>query len=61
MVFLGDHSFKIPFVRSYGFVKKGETLATIGSSNFLEIGINQGNAAKKLKIKEDTSVKILFS
>jgi len=61
MVFLGDHSLKIPFVRSYGFVNKKDCLATIGSSNFLEIGINQGNAAKKLKVKEDTAVKILFS
>jgi len=49
------------FVKSYGFAKKGQLLATIGSNNFLEISINQGNAAKKLDLKPDDEVKILFS
>jgi len=38
---VGKNTVEIPFVRSYGFVKKGEMLATIGSSNFFEISINQ--------------------
>ena len=42
-------------------VKKDETLATIGSSNYLEISINQGNAAKKLGVKPDDEIKILYS
>ena len=33
---------------------------TIGSQNFLEIGMNQGNAAKKLSIKNDDEVTIQF-
>ena len=61
MVFIGEKCTEIPFVKSYGFVKKREMLATIGSSNLLEIGINQGNAAKKLSIKEDDKVEILFA
>jgi hypothetical protein len=60
MIFIGDHSVEIPFIRSYGFTKKGQLLATVGGSNFFEIGVNQGNAAKKLKVKEDDSVKLLF-
>ena len=48
MFFIGNKSKEMPFVKSYGFVKKGQILATIGSSNLLEIGVNQGNAAKKL-------------
>jgi len=56
-----DRDLKIQFVKSYGFVKKSELLATIGSSNLLEIALNQGNAAKKLGIKPDDEVKILFS
>jgi S-adenosylmethionine hydrolase len=60
MVFVGEKNIEIPFVRSYGFVKKREMLTTIGSNNFLEISINQGNAAKKLSVKEDDKVKILF-
>ena len=61
MVFIGEKCIEIPFVKSYGFVKKREMLVTIGSSNFLEIGINQGNVAKKLSIKEDDKVEILFA
>jgi S-adenosylmethionine hydrolase len=52
---------KIPFVKTYSSVKKGGTLATIGSSNLLEISVNQGNAEKKLKIKTGDKIKILFS
>lgn len=61
MLFLGDKRLEIPFVKSYNFVKKGELLATIGSSNLLEISLNQGNAAKKLQVKPDEDIKILFS
>ena len=60
MVFIGDKKQPMKIVKSYSFVKKGEILATIGSSNFLEIGINQGNAAKKLGVKPDDPIKILF-
>jgi hypothetical protein len=60
MVFIGNKQKEVIFVKSYGFVKKGQILATIGSSNYLEIGINKGNAAEKLNIKPDEEVKILF-
>ncbi len=60
MVFIGDKPLKVPFVKSYGFVKNKDVLATIGSSDFFEIGINQGNAAKKLSIKEEDKIEILF-
>jgi len=61
MVFIGKKQQKMSFVKTYDMVKKGEILATIGSSNHLEISMNQGNAAKKLGIKPDDDVKILFS
>ena len=61
MAFIGENPYEIPFVPAYGFVKKGTIVGTIGSSHFFEIGINQGNAAKKLKIKEDETIKLLFS
>ena len=38
--------------------KKGKLLALIGSSNFLEIAVNQGNAQKLLKAKTGDKVKI---
>jgi len=56
-----DKSKEISFVKSYDFVKKGQFLTTIGSSNLLEIGVNQGNAAQKLGVKPDDQVKILFN
>lgn len=60
MLFLGKKCIKLPFVKSYGFVKKNEILATIGSGNLLEVGINQGNAAKKLGLKIDDKIEMLL-
>jgi len=48
------------FVQSYGFVNKGELLVTVGSSNLLEISINQGNAAQELGINLDEEVKLIY-
>lgn len=61
MLFIGDKREEMMFAKSYNFVKKGQLLATVGSSNYLEIGVNQGNAAEKLKVKPDEKIKILFS
>ena len=61
MVFIGKKHIKTSFVKSYGFVKPKELLATIGSSNLFEISLNQGNAQNKLKAKVGDEVKILFT
>ena len=58
---IGKKKIEIPFVKSYNFIKKGEILATIGSSNLFEIALNQGNACKKLGIKADDEIKIQFN
>jgi S-adenosylmethionine hydrolase len=60
LLYVGKKKFEISFVKSYNFVKSGSLLATIGSSNYLEIALNQGNAAKKLGVKPGYTVKILF-
>jgi len=60
-VYLGSRMFEAFFVKSYNFVKKGEILVTIGSTNLLEIAINQDSAAKKLCVKPADKIKILFS
>jgi S-adenosylmethionine hydrolase len=52
---------QLPFVSSYGFVKPGDMLLTIGSNSFLEISINQGNAAQTLMIQEDAEIQLIFS
>jgi S-adenosylmethionine hydrolase len=60
LVFYFNNMIEMPFIKSYDFIKKGNILATIGSSNLFEIAINQGNAAKKLKVKLGDEIKILF-
>ncbi|UCB57975.1 MAG: S-adenosyl-l-methionine hydroxide adenosyltransferase family protein [Thermoplasmatales archaeon] len=52
---------KMSFVKTYGSVKPGDFLATIGSNNLLEISINQGDASKKLDVKPGEKIKILLS
>ena len=60
MVMVGRRKWKLSFVKSYNFVKKGQYLITINSSNMIEIGINQGNAAKRLGVKYGDEIKIIF-
>jgi len=60
MAFIGDKQKEISFVKSYSFVEKGQLLATTGGSNLIEIGLNQGNAARELGIKIDDEIKLLF-
>jgi S-adenosyl-L-methionine hydrolase (adenosine-forming) len=45
--------------KNYQEVKKGTLLAIMGSSNFLEISVREGNAQKKLKSKEGDEIKVL--
>jgi S-adenosylmethionine hydrolase len=53
---------KVPFLNSYGFCKEGEPLALIGSHGYLEIAVNQGNAARFFNKKiEDELIAGLFS
>ena len=59
-VFIGDKKQDITFVKSYSFVKKGHILATLNSNNLLEIAVNQGNATRKLGVKLDDEIKVLF-
>ena len=55
---IGGKEYKIPFVETFGKVKVGELHALIGSSNFFDLAINQGNAAEFLKVKQGAPVKI---
>jgi len=48
---LKDVMMKLKFCKAYAEVEPYKLLAIIGSHSFLEISINQGNAAKKFKIK----------
>jgi len=46
--------------RAYDEVQRGQTVALIGSSNFLEISVNQGNAAKRLDVAIGDRVELLI-
>jgi S-adenosylmethionine hydrolase len=52
---------KIPFQPFYSAVPAGSPLAVLGSSGFVEIAINRGDAAKELGISPGTPVIIAMS
>lgn len=49
----------IPFVKTYGSVKKSMPLLVIGSHGYLEISVNSGNAAKLLDLGTESRVDIV--
>ena len=55
---IGRTKLRLALCIAYGDVKKGLPLAIIGSHNFLEISVNQGNAAKTFKTQIDDKVVI---
>jgi hypothetical protein len=57
----GDRRWEqVPFVPSYGYAKPGELLVTVGGNHFLEISVNQGDAAKALGLQADTEFSLVF-
>jgi len=46
----------VPVVSSYGNVAAGEPLLTVGSSGFVEIAVNKGDAASRFQAGEDDPV-----
>lgn len=58
----GDHRWdQVVFVPSYGYAKQGELLVTVGSNHFLEISVNQEDAARTLGMQADTEISFVFS
>lgn len=47
LVRFGRSEINVPFLQTYGEVREGEILSIVGSSTFLELGINHGNFAEK--------------
>ena len=50
---------RIPFERFYAAVPRGNPVAVIGSSGFVEIAINQGDAARELSLRTGSEVIIV--
>lgn len=55
---LSSFKLKLAFCKAYGEMNPQEPLVLIGSHGFLEISINQGNAAEKFKTKAGDTVKV---
>ncbi len=55
---LEDRKLEMFFLESYGFARKGELLALVGSEGYLEIAVNQGSASGRLGLKGGEKVKI---
>jgi len=53
---LGRKSFRANLCSAYGDAAPKAVLAVIGSHDFLEIAVNQGNAARKFRVKAGDSV-----
>ena len=51
---------KIPFLNSYGSCNEGDALCLIGSHGYLEIAVNQGNAASFFNKKQGDRILIGF-
>ena len=47
-----DIKLKVPFVRSFGFVKDGESLSYLDSSDRLGLAINQGDFSARFSIEK---------
>jgi hypothetical protein len=55
---LNDKSVRLKYCSTYGKVKANKLLILIGGHGFLEVSMNQGSAAKKLKAKKGTRIRI---
>jgi len=55
---LKNKSWRMRFYTTYGDVATRNMLALIGSHDFLEIAVNQGNASKKFKTKAGDAVTV---
>lgn len=53
---LGNTQLKLKICKAYAEAEPQELLAIIGSHDFLEISLNQGNAAKNLRVKSGDKI-----
>jgi hypothetical protein len=53
---IGKENYAAPLVKTYGEVEKGRLLLLYGGSGLLEISMNEGSAARQLKVEPGTSV-----
>ena len=52
-------SLELPYVKTYGEVKRYEALALIGSHSFLEFAINMGSFSRKYRVNDEDQVEVV--
>jgi len=58
---LGDKTLKLKLCSAYGEVPARSPLTIIGSSDFLEVSVNQGDASKAFQVKTGDPIKVSSS
>jgi S-adenosylmethionine hydrolase len=53
---VGKESYSGPLMKTYGDIEKGRLMLLYGGSGLLEIAMNQGSAAKELKVEPGTVI-----
>jgi len=53
---IGKDSYSGPLVKTYGDMEKGRLILLYGGNGFLEIAMNQGSAARQLKVEPGTVI-----
>lgn len=53
---IGKESYSGPLVKTYGDMERGRLILLYGSNGLLEIAMNQGSAAKQLKVEPGTVI-----
>lgn len=53
-----DEEREVPYVRRFSAVKEGELLLLVAGGGYLEISVNQGNAAKRLGLTKGAKISL---
>jgi len=58
VIVLNDRKMAVRIRPSYGYGERGELLATVGGTGFLEISVNQGDASKHTGAVKGTEIRV---
>jgi len=53
-----DEEYEVPYARRFSAVKKGELFLLVAGGGYLEISVNQGNAAKRLGLTKGAKISL---
>lgn len=55
---IGDIEYTLPYVRRFSAVEEGKLLLLVAGGNYMEISVNQGNAAKHLGLRKGDKIMV---